>query len=184
MATKAPKPTARERAAQRVCPNCGRPSPARRSPRGPAPLYCDKRCKQQMGNRQLADGLALVPYLKAWRVDRGSGPIAQESFSRICQIVDELNEADRTAGRPRADYYAAVLIDSDAPTVNELRYGRQKVAQARAREAAENPQPEAPPAPASTPEQEPDLATILQQIAAGHNDARGLAEAALARFGK
>lgn len=139
------KPSIRERAAHRVCPNCGTPSPPRKSNRGPAPLYCDNDglCKRQMNNRNLADGLALVPYLKAWRIDRGSGEIAQASFSRICDIVDELNDADRQADRPRADYYASVLLASSAQPVNELRYGRRKVAEARAR-AGEIEQPREP----------------------------------------
>lgn len=174
-----------ERARQRLCPNCGKPSPARRSNRGPAPLYCDAECKRAMNNRNITDGAALIPYLKAWRIDRGSGDIARASFQRICAIVDELNEQDRNAARPRADYYAAVLLDSNAAPVNELRYGWRKIEENRARTSPESPTgaiedaraPEPSPEPAPTPE--PDLAAILRMIAEGHNDPRALAEAAL-----
>ena len=135
---KTSKPSIRDRAKAGICPNCGNPSAERTSNRGPAPLYCSKACKREMNNRNLADGLALVPYLKAWRIDRGSGEIAAAAFQRICAIVDELNDADRKAGRPRADYHAAVLLNSNAAPVHELRYGRRKVAEARAAKAEES----------------------------------------------
>lgn len=129
------RPTVATRAAERLCPNCGAPSPERISTRGPAPIYCrptdDRNCKREMNNRNLADGLALVPYIKAWRIDRGCGEIAQASFARMCKIADDLNEADRRDGRPRADYYAATLIASHAATVDELRYGRRKTEEGR-----------------------------------------------------
>lgn len=184
--TKKAKPTVRERAADRLCPNCGKPSPERISSRGPAPLYCrDTDCKREMNNRNLRDGLALVPYVKAWRIDRGSGEIAQTAFARLCKIADTLNEEDRTENRPRADYYAATLIASQAATVDELRYGRRKLAEHRdrvAREAGDTAQP-APAVEAEEPvEAAPqlDLEAILKLIADGHNDPRALAAAALA----
>src|SRR5687767_14589702 len=108
------KPTAREIAAERRCPNSGKPSPARRSPRGPAPLYCRREdgrdCKREMANRHLVEGASLVPFLKAWRVDRGAGDVAQLSFKRVCSLVDSLIDNDRRLGRLRPDYYAAVLL--------------------------------------------------------------------------
>jgi hypothetical protein len=180
-----PKISIRDRAAARVCPNCGKPSPARKSNRGPAPLYCDNdgACKRAMANRNLTDGAALVPYLKAWRIDRGSGEIASKSFERICRIVDELNEADRNADRPRADYYAATLLHSNHQPVNELRHGRRIVEHVRAQKAAANPAPEPVEEPAAPEPQPIDLAEILRMIADGHNDPRALAEAALAARG-
>lgn len=123
-----PAESIRERAAERVCPNCGKPSPERRSNRGPAPLYCDQACKRAMNNRNLTDGAALVPYLKAWRIDRGSSWTAKGSFARVCKILDQMNEADRMAGRPRADYHARVLMASNAQPVNERRSERRKAA--------------------------------------------------------
>lgn len=127
------RPSIRERAAERLCPNCGAPSPERRSSRGPAPLYCGPECKRAKNNRDLADGLGVINYLKAWRADRGSGEIAKESFARLCRIIDNLNEQDRAAGRPRADYVAAVAINSQKMTVDDLRYGRRKVEESRNR---------------------------------------------------
>lgn len=127
------KPSIRERAAERICPNCGKPSPERRSNRGPAPLYCGPECKREMNNRNLRDGLALVQFVKAWRVDRGTGEIAQAAFARVCAIADMLNEEDRNAGRPRADYGAAVQLLNEYHSVVDLRYGRRKVAEGRAR---------------------------------------------------
>lgn len=173
---------------ERVCPNCGKPSPERRSARGPAPLYCraedGRDCKREMNNRNLTDGAALIPYLKAWRINRGSGETAKASFQRICRIVDELNDGDRNAGRPRADYYATVLLESTAQPVNELRYGRRKIAEGRKRAAEAQGEliPLAEPAQAPEPAPEPeatDLAAILKMIADGHNDPRRLAEEAL-----
>lgn len=130
------RPTIAQRVAERICPNCGAPSAPRISARGPAPLYCSKACKVAMNNRNLAEGASLVSYLKAWRADRGSGEIAVESFRRICKIVDDLNDRDRQASRPRADYHAACLIASNAATVDERRYGIDKINETRAREAA------------------------------------------------
>ncbi len=178
------KPSIRDRASDGICPNCGKPSAERRSNRGPAPIYCSRECKREMNNRNLRDGLALVPYLKAWRIDRGSGEIAQTSFQRICAITDDLNEDDRRHNRPRADYHAATLLVSNAPRVDELRYGRRKVEETRRRalEAGEliEDAPEAIEMPEAAPEL--DLAAILQMIADGHNDARGLAVEALAKL--
>lgn len=144
-AKKSSKPGIRERAATRVCPNCGNPSPARKSAKGPAPLYCrpeennGRDCKRELANRNTVDAAALLPYLKAWRVDRGSGPIAAASFKRICEMLDDLNDQDRKAKRPRADYHAATLLASNAAPVHELRYGRRKVAEHDARQAAKAP---------------------------------------------
>jgi hypothetical protein len=184
--TKKARPSVRERAGEKLCPNCGKPSPERISSRGPAPIYCrkteDRDCKREMNNRNLADGLALVPYVKAWRVDRGSGEIAQTSFARLCKIADDLNAADIRDDRPRADYYAATLIASQAATVDELRYGRRKIAENRERaalEAGDVAQP-APIVEAPEPAPQLDLAEILRLIAEGHNDPRALAAAALA----
>lgn len=145
-AKKSSKPTIRERIATRVCLNCGAPSPERKSAKGPAPLYCrpeengGRDCKRELANRNTVDAAALLPYLKAWRVDRGSGEIASASFERICQMLDDLNARDREVpGRPRADYHAATLLASNAAPVHELRYGRRKVAEGKAREAAKAP---------------------------------------------
>jgi len=103
------KPTLRERASQRVCPNCGG-EPQRKSPKGPVPTYCDDKCKVQMNNRLTAEGRTLAGLLKAWRIDRGQGEIAQRAFSQICEITDGFNAVDLAAGRPRADLYAAKLM--------------------------------------------------------------------------
>lgn len=125
--TRKAKPTIRERAAARLCPNCGKPSPPRKSTRGPAPIYCDQVCKKAKNNRDLRDGLSLVNIVKAWRVDRGSGEIAQTAFARVCAIADMLNEEDRVNGRPRADYVAAVQLANEFQSVMDLRYGKRRV---------------------------------------------------------
>lgn len=126
------KPTISQRAAERICPNCAAPSAPRKSTRGPAPRYCSEACKREKGNRDLRDGLSLVNFVKAWRADRGTGEIAKASFARVCQIADMLNEEDRKAGRPRADYNAAVLLETQMHSVCDLRYGRKKLAESRA----------------------------------------------------
>lgn len=100
------KPSITERAAVRICPSCGKPA-ERKAQRGPMPTFCGLKCKRDFGNRELVEGRAVVAFLKAWRIDRGSGEIAQESFKEVCAIIDSFNAADREAGRPRADLYAA-----------------------------------------------------------------------------
>lgn len=118
MASKAPKPTIRERAAERICPNCGK-EVARRpaGTKGNQGIFCpplpgEKRsaCNVEHQNRRVREGAAMAALIKAWRIDRGQGPIAQESFSQICQIADQFNADDLAAGRPRADLYAAKLL--------------------------------------------------------------------------
>lgn len=142
---KSSKPTIRERVATRVCPNCGNPSPARKSAKGPAPLYCraeendGRDCKRELANRNTVDAAAILPYLKAWRVDRGTGEIAAASFQLVCKMLDDLNERDREAKRPRADYHAATLLAAHRTPVHELRYGRRKIAESQAREDAKAP---------------------------------------------
>ena len=107
----ASKPSIRDRVQERVCPNCGAPV-ARKHPKGPAPTFCSKACKVDMNNRLTVEGRNIIAFVKAWRVDRGSGEIAQQSLAQICEIVDYFNAEDLRLGRPRADYQAAALLQS------------------------------------------------------------------------
>jgi endogenous inhibitor of DNA gyrase (YacG/DUF329 family) len=128
------KPTIRQRAAERICPECGQPA-IRKSDRGPAPTFCSLECKKVFGNRQLVEGRAVIAFLKAWRIDRGSGEIAQQSFAQVCAIVDGFNSSDRDAARPRADLYAAKLLDTGFTYMDrEVRVRRERE---RRRETAE-----------------------------------------------
>jgi hypothetical protein len=109
------KPTVRDRVSEWICPNCGGPV-VRTSAKGPPPTFCDAKgkgvCKREMNNRLTVEGRAVIGFLKAWRIDRGSGEIAQGSFAQVCEILDLLNAQDREAGRPRADLYAATLLNT------------------------------------------------------------------------
>lgn len=104
-----PKPSISERAAEKVCPECGGPV-ARTSTRGRAPTFCCTEHKIAFRNRLTAQGSALAGLIKAWRIDRGSGDIAKAAFAEICAIADHFNAEDRSAARPRADLYAAKLL--------------------------------------------------------------------------
>jgi endogenous inhibitor of DNA gyrase (YacG/DUF329 family) len=118
-AARRPKPTIRERAAQATCPNCGG-AVVRRSARGPFPKFCDARgegvCKKEHANRHVVEGRAMAALVKAWRIDRGQGEIAQRAFQQVCQMADQFNAADAAyrgpngETRPRADLYAAKLM--------------------------------------------------------------------------
>lgn len=130
------KPTIHDRAREMICPECGG-KVERRSKHGPTPVFDTPECRRKFNNRALSDGAGVIAYLKAWRIDRGTGPIAQAALARICRIVDEQNDQDAKAGRPRADLYAAKLLDSPVPPVNELRYGRRKRAEESARKDRE-----------------------------------------------
>lgn len=121
------KPTVQERLKDRVCPNCGA-IPVRKSPKGPRPTFCSKECKRAHNNRLLVEGRAVIGFLKAWRIDRGSGEIAQRSFAQVCEIVDLFNAQDNEKGRPRADLYAATMLvegtryfDRQRPSKSEKR---------------------------------------------------------------
>lgn len=148
--TKAPKPSISERARDMICPNCGGPV-ARRNAKGPVPTFCDAQgpgvCKKSHANRHIVEGRAVIALLKAWRVDRGSGPIAQAAFAQACQIIDQFNAQDRAhAGpngesRPRADLYAAkLLVDgsmfADRQRQVALARGLEATALAQAKRAA------------------------------------------------
>jgi endogenous inhibitor of DNA gyrase (YacG/DUF329 family) len=98
-----------DRLKERVCPNCGG-KPERRSAKGPPPTFCSRQCKRSHNNRLLVEGRAVIGFLKAWRIDRGCGEIAQKSFAQVCEIVDLFNARDREAGIPRSDIYAATLL--------------------------------------------------------------------------
>lgn len=111
-----PKPSIRERARDMICPECGKPV-ERKSKFGPAPIFCAplpgaKRsaCQVAHQNRHIAEGRAVIALLKAWRIDRGSGEIAQESFAQASAIIDLFNAQDRDAGRPRPDLFAAKML--------------------------------------------------------------------------
>lgn len=109
------KPTISERARERVCPECSGPV-VRRSARGPMPTFCSPDCKKSHGNRHIVEGRAVIALLKAWRIDRAQGEIAQKSFAQVCQIVDQFNAQDNAYRGPngerrtRADLYAAKLL--------------------------------------------------------------------------
>lgn len=103
------KPTIRDRAREKVCPNCGG-EVARRNARGPMPKFCGDACKVAMQNRLTVEGRAIAHFAKAWRIDRGSGDIASASFAQMVEIIDLFNARDLEAGRPRADLYAAKLL--------------------------------------------------------------------------
>lgn len=103
------RPTMAERARERVCPNCGGPV-ERRSPKGPFPTFCGDECKTAHSNRHLTEGRAMAAFIKAWRIDRGSGEIAKAAFAQVCQIADLFNAQDQEANRPRADLYAAKML--------------------------------------------------------------------------
>lgn len=105
-----PAPSLRTRANEKVCPNCGG-EVVRRSDRGPMPTFCSATCKQEHANRHIVEGRAVIALLKAWRIDRAQGPIAKAAFSELNKILDTFNAQDREAGRPRADLYAAKLLD-------------------------------------------------------------------------
>lgn len=102
-------PSIAERARESICPECGAPV-YRKSKTGPPPTFCKPEHKRDFETRKLTQGAAVIVLLKAWRVDRGQGPIAQASLAQVCQIVDGFNAADFEAPRPRADYYAAKLM--------------------------------------------------------------------------
>lgn len=103
------RPTIKERIRERLCPNCGGPV-VRSSPKGPPPTFCSKTCKRAMNNRLLVEGAAMAAFVKAWRIDRGSGEIAQKSLAQLCEIADHFNAEDLRFKRPRADLYAATLL--------------------------------------------------------------------------
>lgn len=107
--TKKAKPTIAERAREKVCPECGGVV-VRRSAKGPFPTFCGPECKRSHANRHTVEGRAVIALLKAWRIDRAQGEIAQKSFAQVCLIVDQFNAADNKTGRPRADLYAAKLL--------------------------------------------------------------------------
>lgn len=107
----ASKPSIRERVKERICPNCGAPA-VRKSTRGPDPVFCSKKCKVELNNRLTVEGRALIAFVKAWRIDRGSGEIAQESLQQLCEIADYFNAEDLRLGRPRADYQAAAILST------------------------------------------------------------------------
>ncbi|MEJ7831370.1 MAG: hypothetical protein WKF79_00510 [Nocardioides sp.] len=108
-ATKPAKPSIQARARDAACPNCGG-EVVRRSTRGPMPTFCSAECKKSHANRHIVEGRAVIAFLKAWRIDRAQGEIAQRSFEQICKITDQFNAQDREAARPRADLYAAKLL--------------------------------------------------------------------------
>lgn len=119
MASK-PKPTMRERAAEKICPECGGPV-ARKNAKGRAPVFCCVEHRVAHQNRHVSQGAAMAALVKAWRIDRGSGEIAQAAFQQICSIADLFNAEDGEAGRPRADLYAAKLLGDGRLYIDRMR---------------------------------------------------------------
>lgn len=119
------RPTIKERLRDRVCPNCGR-KVERKSAKGPPPTFCSKECKRSHNNRLLVEGRAVIGFLKAWRVDRGVGEIAQKSFAQVCEITDLFNAQDNALGRVRPDYYGATLLSDGSRYFDRQRPARVK----------------------------------------------------------
>lgn len=104
-----PKPSIEDRAKEKICPNCGGPV-ERRSAKGAKPVFCGAKCAADFQARQRHEGRAAIALLKAWRIDRGSSPVAKEAFLNLCRMVDYFNFEDGKAGRPRPDLYCAKLM--------------------------------------------------------------------------
>jgi predicted RNA-binding Zn-ribbon protein involved in translation (DUF1610 family) len=153
--TRKSKPTIAERASQPICPECGG-TVVRRSAKGPRPKFCCDEHKRAFGARKLAQGYAVIGLLKGWRIDRGSGEIAQKAFGQVCTILDQFNAEDAAANRPRADLYAAKLM------FNASQYLDRQAPKNRAK-------------PERKPRPETELERALRLIAEGHNDPRKLA---------
>jgi hypothetical protein len=105
------RPTVAQMALMKICPGCGQ-KVDRQGARGPKATYCTAACKREKNNRDIQRGGVIVGFAQAWRVNRGSGEIAQASFAELCSILDAFNAEDRDAGRPRADIYAAKLLST------------------------------------------------------------------------
>ncbi len=116
----ASKPSISERIKERVCPNCGA-SVLRKHLKGPSPTFCSKACKTEMNNRLTVEGRAVIAFLKAWRINRGSGPIAQASFQQAVETIDYFNQRDAKMGRPRADYHAASILKEGTKYIDRQR---------------------------------------------------------------
>jgi hypothetical protein len=114
------KPAIEVRAREAICPECGT-KVERRSPRGPMPTFCGDVCKRTRSNRRLVRGSAVIELLQAWRIERGSGPIAQRAFAELCSIADLYNAEDRDAGRPRADLMAAKILANGSLFIDRAR---------------------------------------------------------------
>lgn len=130
---KTQKPTIAQRARERVCPECGG-EVVRRSTRGPMPTFCSAECKKSHANRHIVEGRAVIALMKAWRIDRAQGEIAQQAFAEVNRILDQFNAQDREAGRPRADLYAAKLLVDGTQFIDRQR--QVTAAKTRARIAA------------------------------------------------
>lgn len=102
---------------ERRCPECGGPV-VRRSARGPFPTFCSPEHKRQHNLRHINEGRAIIGLLKAWRINRGSGEVAQRAFAEVCRAVDYFNAEDLEAGRPRADLYGAMLLHEQMSIVD------------------------------------------------------------------
>lgn len=113
------RPTTLERAASKICPNCGGDR-TKEKRRGRPSMFCSSECQKAFQYRQAIEGRAAIAFLKAWRIDRGSGEIAKGSFAELCAIADRFNAADREAGRPRADLYAAKVLASGYNSLDRL----------------------------------------------------------------
>lgn len=114
------KPSIPERIAVRICPECQAPV-ARKSAKGRAPKFCCDAHARAYNNRLLQEGAAAIAFLKGWRVDRGSGPIAKDCLTELCAIADHFNARDLEAGRVRADYYAATILADGTKYIDRRR---------------------------------------------------------------
>lgn len=88
---------------QRLCPECLEPV-AQRGKGKPSVFCCDEH-REAHKNRRTVRGKRLVAIAQAWRVDRGSGQVAQACLQQMCMMLDQFNAEDLEAGRMRASDY-------------------------------------------------------------------------------
>lgn len=103
---------------QHSCPECGKPV-VRKSPKGRAPIFCEKKCATAMERRKLADGRAIIVFAKAWRISRNNkanAPLGAQCLSAMSAIIDLQNERDRKAGitSEMTLAYAERLLEGDS----------------------------------------------------------------------
>ena len=79
----------------RPCDNCGEPI-GKNDPRA---RTCSIKCKRDKNNRRMMRGAKIYEAAMSWRINRES-----ESFTVLCQLLDDFAHEDKQIGPHRATY--------------------------------------------------------------------------------
>ena len=102
------KPKRKRRTWKATCPECMTEHEAKH----PKAIFCSEKHSQAYADRMAIRGKKAMPYLLAWRGDRGAkGSTGAKAWSDLQTMLDRWNAEDKEKGRMKAADYVQIRQD-------------------------------------------------------------------------